>query len=199
MIEKTSPAGLETPTEVTIWSLEMRDPAMLRRGTKPDGDMRLIRAEIVSPELNRFLYTAVGGDWFWVDRLSWSYERWRAWLDRPGVETWLLLARGTPAGHFVLEADGAGSVEIVYFGLLPGFIGRGLGGYLLGEAATAAWSLGERWPGLPTTSRVWLHTCSLDGPAALANYQSRGFQVFKTETEEMVLPAKTPGPWPGAH
>ncbi len=29
--------------------------------------------------------------------------------------------------------------------------------------------------------RVWLHTCTLDHPAALPNYVARGFRPFKTE------------------
>ena len=47
-------------------------------------------------------------------------------------------------------------------------------------------------------SRVWVHTCSLDGPTALANYQARGFRLYDTKTIELELPEETPGPWPGA-
>ena len=47
-------------------------------------------------------------------------------------------------------------------------------------------------------SRVWVHTCDLDGPASLANYQARGFRIFKTERLEKDFPEETPGPWPGA-
>jgi hypothetical protein len=39
-----------------------------------------------------------------------------------------------------------------------------------------------------------VHTCSLDGPAALRNYESRGFRLFRTETAEQPA-AATPGPW----
>jgi GNAT superfamily N-acetyltransferase len=191
-------AGATKPVEVTTWSLEMNDRSDLRPGRRPEGDVRVVRAEVVSPELNRFLYTSVGGDWYWTDRLSWSHERWRAWLQRPGVETWLLWVQGTPAGHFVLDAGGSSSVEIVYFGLLPQFTGRGLGGYLLSEAIAAAWSLNDRWPDLRAVERVWVHTCSLDGPAALTNHQARGLHIFRVETETKHLPEMTPGPWPGS-
>lgn len=186
------------PVEITTWSLEMTDRSKLRPGRQPQEDVRVARAEIVSPELNRFLYTAVGGDWYWTDRLSWSHRRWLEWLDRPGVETWLLWVRGTPAGHFLLDPGGSSSVEIAYFGLLPQFVGQGLGGYLLGEAIANAWSLNERWPDLPAVQRVWVHTCSLDGPAALTNYQARGFHIFHVETETKHLPEVSPGPWPGS-
>jgi GNAT superfamily N-acetyltransferase len=192
-----SVAGATKPIEVTTWSLEMTDQADLKPGRRPDGDVRIVRAEIVSPELNRFLYTSVGGDWYWTDRLGWSHDRWHEWLDRPGVETWLLWVQGTPGGHFVLDPAGS-SVEIAYFGLLPRFVGQGLGGYLLGEAIASAWSLNERWSGVPTVERVWVHTCSLDGPAALTNYQARGLRTFRVESEIKHLPEATPGPWPGS-
>jgi GNAT superfamily N-acetyltransferase len=68
-------------------------------------------------------------------------------------------------------------VEIAYFGLLPDFIGRGWGKYLLTRAAGAAWSLN------PT--RIWLHTCTLDHPAALPNYIKRGFCPVREETYEI--------------
>ena len=42
----------------------------------------------------------------------------------------------------------AGSVELAYFGLLPGFSALGLGGWLLHEVVAQAWAL-------PGTNRVW--------------------------------------------
>ncbi len=62
----------------------------------------------------------------------------------------------------------------MYFGLLPEFIGRGLGGPLLTAAVRRAWEI-------PGARRVWLHTCTEDHPQALANYLSRGFSVFRVE------------------
>ena len=187
------------PIEVTTWSLEMLDPSELRPSSKPGVGLQVVHAEVPSPELSRYLYTAVGGDWFWYDRLPWTYERWQEVVNQVGHETWMLLDRGTPAGHFVLQGDGEGTVELVYFGLIPGFIGKGYGGYLLTEAIRAGWSLGDRWEAFPQTTRVWVHTCSLDGqPAALNNYQARGFTLFKMETKPENAPEKTPGPWPGA-
>jgi hypothetical protein len=34
-----------------------------------------------------------------------------------------------------------------------------------------------------------VHTCSLDGPHALANYERRGFRVFDVRTEEEQKPS----------
>ena len=190
----------ETPVvDVTTWSLEMTSPAELRPSAKPAGEVLVVHAEVPSPELSRFLYTAVGGDWFWCGRLPGSYEEWGVAIEQPGHETGLGLFRGTPAGHFVLQGDGAGTAEIIYFGLIPGFTGKGLGGYLLTEAIRKGWDLGDRWDGFAATNRVWVHTCSLDDqPAALNNYQARGLKLFKTVTSPEVVPLETPGPWPNA-
>jgi hypothetical protein len=73
---------------------------------------------------------------------------------------------------------------------LSGFKAQRLGGYLLSVGAERAWEKGAR--------RVWVHTCSLDGPTALANYQARGFRVYDQRTQWQDLPMTSPGPWPGA-
>jgi GNAT superfamily N-acetyltransferase len=153
-------------------------------------EVHIERADFPSPELSRFLYTAVGGQWYWIDRLSWDFARWLAYLDRPAVETLVLYVAGTPAGYVELEVQEDDNVEVAYFGLLPRFIGMRLGGYLLSAGVQRAWQHGAR--------RVWVHTCSLDGPNALANYHSRGFRVYHQKTDWLLLPATTPGPWPGA-
>jgi GNAT superfamily N-acetyltransferase len=177
-------------TEITTWHLEMTSPGDLRPSRAEVAELEIRQARIPSPELNRFLYTAVGGDWLWLDRLGWTYERWLRHLDRPELETWVAYLSGTPAGYFELERQPGENVEILYFGLLPRFVGRGLGGRLLTRAVERAWEMGA--------SRVWVHTCSLDGPAALPGYQARGFRVFREVRSVHDLPEQTPGPWPGA-
>ena len=185
---------------VTTWSLEQTAASDLVAARQPDGvssDIRIVRAEVASPEFSRFLYTAVGGDVSWTDRLTWEYARWEAFLSRPGTETWVAYERGTPAGFVELDAQPDGVVEISAFGLLPAFRGRRIGGHLLTVGTARAWELAERWPGRPATGRVWVHTCSKDGPYALRNYQRRGFRLFETRTTTEP-PAPLPGPWPGA-
>ena len=81
---------------------------------------------------------------------------------RPGCRTCAARRRGIRAR----AVDDA--VEITSFGLLPAFIGRGIGPRLLDFAIRRGWELGPR---------VWVHTCSLDGPAALPNYQGRGLEI----------------------
>ena len=174
---------------VTTWYLEMRDPAQLRRAPLPQPETLLLRAEAPLPMLNRFLYTAVGGHWHWRDRLAWSYARWMQWLDRPELQTWVLYARGTPAGYIELERQAGDDVEIAYFGLMREFIGQGLGGHLLTLGIDRAWAM--------DAARVWVHTCTLDGPTALANYEARGMVRYHQETRAQERPVKPDGPWPG--
>ncbi len=163
-------------TPVVTYHLEMTDPAALRPSRPAGGELEIRRAEIPCPELNRFLYAEVGSIWSWKDRSGWRLERWMEWLDRPGVETWVAYVRGTPAGYFELELQPDANVEIAYLGLLPRFVGRGFGGPLLTAALERAWAMGA--------ARVWVHTCTLDHPGALANYQARGMRIFKEETGE---------------
>lgn len=184
---------------VTTWYLEQTTPDDLTPATPPPAEqrVRIARAEVASPEFSRFLYASVGGDITWTDRLGWSYGQWEEFLGRPGVETWVAYERDTPAGFVELDAQAGGDVEISYFGLLPAFRGRRIGGHLLAYGTARAWDLDGRWPGREKTRRVWVHTCSKDGRYALDNYQRRGFRVYATEkTEEVEVPA--PGPWPGA-
>ncbi|MGW2257069.1 GNAT family N-acetyltransferase [Streptomyces sp. NPDC004749] len=169
---------------VTTWYLEQTSPGGLRPAARPDGEVRIVRAEVPSPEFSRFLYTAVGADVGWTDRLPLSAERWRDIVSRPGTETWVAYEKGTPAGYLELAGEDDGTVEIVYFGLLPSFRGRRIGGHLLSYGVARAWDLAGRWPGRLPTKRVWLHTCSKDGPHAMDNYLSRGFTLYDTKTEE---------------
>ncbi len=176
--------------------LEQLSPDDIRAAASPADSVDVVRVQVPSPEFSRFLYATVGGDWHWSDRLSWTREAWLSYLSRPLVETWVGWVRGAPAGYVELTGSSTGDVEIAYFGLLPGFLGRGLGGHLLTLGLRQAWSMASRWPDTEPVHRVWVHTCTLDGPAALANYQARGMTVYRTEDAEVDVPASPPGSWP---
>lgn len=174
----------------TITYLEMTDPSQLIPAREPSELPTLTRVEHPYPELNRFLYTSVGADWFWCDRLPWTYAQWQQYLARPDHETWIAYLQGTPAGYFELDSDPAKGIEVAMFGLMPQYVGLGLGGHLLTCALRRAW---QKQP-----PRVWLHTCNHDHPHALANYRARGLRPFQTRQVEKDLPERSPGPWPGA-
>ncbi len=172
-----------TDVDVVRTYLEMNSPSQLNAAPL-DRRARVEHASACTVPFFRYLYREVGHQYHWRDRLVWSDEQCRARLDTPGVSIWVLYAEGTPAGYFELERRGDDSVEIVYFGLMPEFVGRGFGKQMLSAAVERAWALKAK--------RVWLHTCTLDNPAALPNYLKRGFTAFKTETYS--VPAHAPVP-----
>ena len=161
--------------EVKRTYLEMKALSDLKPALAANADARIERVEGCPASFYRYLYAEVGRAYRWMDRLAWTDGDIRAHLASPGISLWLLTVRGAPAGYFELKATPQdGSVEIAYFGLLPEFVGRGFGKHLLTEAAAHAWAMAP--------SRVWLHTCTLDHPAAAPNYRARGFRPYRQET-----------------
>jgi GNAT superfamily N-acetyltransferase len=165
---------------ITVYHLQMTTEDQFRPSTRAVSDFEIRQAIVPSPDYSRFLYATVGAKWRWYERLSWTRERWLAWLDRPEQETWVGYAQGTPAGYFELEHQPNATVQIIYFGLMPDFIGNGYGGVLLSAAIRRGWKSGAK--------RVWVHTCTMDHEYALRNYLARGFQVFKEENKDVVIP-----------
>jgi len=182
---------------VTEWALEMRDPGMLRPGPLPSGEMTFTLARVPSPDFSRAMYGAVGARVCWTDRFSWTFEDWAKWVDRPELATWIALAEGTVAGYFELEAQPDGDTEVHLVGLVPAFVGRGFGGYLVEQCVRRAWQRGRLWgEGLGPTERVWLRTSTLDHPNAKANYLRRGFTVAEETTKAKRVPDPRLAPWP---
>jgi GNAT superfamily N-acetyltransferase len=146
--------------------------------------VRLERRAPCPLDTYRRLYREVGEEWFWHDRLEWSDEQLAEHLALPTIAVWELLVDDRSAGYFELQRHDDGDVEIVYFGVTPGYIGRGLGRYMLGRAVEEAWAMGGG------ARRVWLHTCTLDSERALPNYLARGFRPFKQERLEVDIEGK---------
>ena len=161
---------------VTIYYLQMLSPDALIPQACPTDDVDLRECVVKNYRYNRFLYQLVGEPWSWQDKLAESDQHWQAYAESDSLRTWVLYQKGSPIGYFeLLKSASNDEVQIAYFGLAPGFYGKGLGGYLLTEAITAAW----QWQ----ASLVWVHTCTLDHPAALANYQRRGMTLYRQEEE----------------
>ncbi len=151
----------------------MLRPEDLRPSDRADPTLRVERADPCPAGLYRSLYGDVGLRYHWVDRRDWTDREIDTHLRQSGVSIWVLRVADAFAGFFELGRHPDGSAEIVYFGLLHEFLGRGLGKHLLTFAVRRAWESGA--------NRVWLHTCTLDHPAALPNYLARGFTKFKSE------------------
>ncbi|MEM7339670.1 MAG: GNAT family N-acetyltransferase [Actinomycetota bacterium] len=171
LVEPDTPGAIA----ITVWDLVMASPPATEVDAAPVG-VEVVEATEPAPDLSAFYYRAVGRDWQWVDRESWTDAQWLAWVDRPEHHLHTLSVAGAPGGYVELEQQDGGAVEIAYFGLTPKARGHGLGRWFLSYAIAIAWAL-------PGTSRLWLHTCSLDGPAALPNYLNRGFEVSREYTE----------------
>lgn len=153
----------------------MRSPEQLRPKRCADAQFQVREKTERDWRFNRDLYFAIGEQWRWIDKRPWTDEQWKQYAAAPALRTFAAYYDGALTGYYELREDDEDGVEIAYFGLLPEFIGRGLGGALLTSAIEEAWRFSPK--------RVWVHTCDRDHPQALANYQARGMLVYKIEEE----------------
>jgi len=153
-----------------ITYLEMRGRPPSRRIPAPLEKLALMRAEHCTASFYRYLYNTVGAPWLWFERRLIDDTALAAQISKPTVEIFVLYVRGVPAGYFELDTAAPRETKLCYFGLIPDFIGRRLGPYLLQAAIDQAWSR--------PIDRFWLHTSTFDHPKALSTYQRAGFAVY---------------------
>ncbi|MBI3453784.1 MAG: GNAT family acetyltransferase [Rhodospirillales bacterium] len=161
--------------EIVVTYLEMT--ALPRLAPPPNLPVKLavLRAEKISLSFYRYLYNTVGAAWLWYERRLMDDATLDAILADPNVEVYVLYANGEPAGYAELDRRQAPDIELAYFGIVPHWIGRGLGPVLLNAVIDTAW---RHQP-----QRLWVHTCNLDHPKALAMYQRAGFTPYRQETK----------------
>ena len=172
------------PIPVTITKLEMRaKPSGLRPQLRREHDNgRVVLLKVKQPPVHfyRYLYETVGRAYVWVERTRMSDEALAAIVQDERVELYVLYCEGAPAGYAELDFRKMPNAELAYFGLIPDFIGRGLGGFLLATAIDIAWT--------KPIERLWVHTNTLDHPRALPLYQQMGFVPYaQTKTEIVPL------------
>ena len=162
---------------VTRTYLELLEPDQFRPAFGAFPGIDVAPVPTAAPQLYRDCYRTVGEAYHWRDRWDWTDDEIRAHL--AGPITFFVARRGRAiAGYYELRAVAEdGSIEVAYFGLAPGEVGRGFGKHLLSCAVRDAWKRGP--------SRVWLHTCTLDHANALPNYLARGFVPYKHEEYEV--------------
>lgn len=158
---------------VTVYSLEMLSSSR-RSVPAPRDRLSILRVDAPTVEFYRDLYNSVGRDFHWLNRRKLTDAELAAIIQNPSNELHVLHVAGMSAGFAELDRRQPDEIELVQFGLLPEFIGHGLGKWFLQRTIEQAWSYQPR--------RVWLHTCTLDHPAALPNYLKAGFVLFKEET-----------------
>ena len=153
--------------------LELRDIKKLKFNSSKENKL-LIKKIKPDFQLNKFFYKHVGKKHRWIDRLSWTDEKWINFISNKNLETYVISESDDLIGFFeLLYNPDLNETEISYFGLLEEYIGKGIGGYALSEAIKKSFE--------KNIKRVWLHTCTLDHPNALKNYIARGMKVFKKE------------------
>jgi GNAT superfamily N-acetyltransferase len=170
--------------EIAITHLEMLRRPRLPAPPPPALKLAVLRADSVSVPFYRYLYNTVGGPWLWYERRNLSDDELAAIIRDLEVDIYVLYAGGEPAGYAELDRRAMPDIELVFFGLMPHFIGRKLGPWLLHWVVDAAWTREPR--------RLWLHTCSLDHPRAIAHYQRAGFVPYKQERKLIPDPRPLP-------
>ena len=134
-------SGARRRIETLVTYLEMRAPPARPPRPAPRSDLEIRRARRPTVSFYRYLYAAVGEPWTWTVRRCFSDAELQAILCDPRVEVNVLWVGGVPAGYAELDRRAPPDIELAYFGLMPEFIGQGLGGYLLDWAIHHAWRI----------------------------------------------------------
>jgi GNAT superfamily N-acetyltransferase len=174
------PSPVEGHIDTLVTYLEMTAPPAAAPLRPPRAGLEVRAARRPTVSFYRYLYGTIGEDWTWVMRRLVSDDELRLILDDPAVEVNVLWVGGVPAGLAELDRRQPPDVEIAYFGLLPEFIGQGLGRWLLD------WTVHHAWRAQPR--RLWVHTCDLDHPRAIGVYRKSGFRVYDQRIEQLRLP-----------
>ena len=170
----------ERTVSTTVTYLAMDGPPARLPPTPAAPRMALMRADEIPLHFYRYLYERVGIACLWVERRGISDEALTGMVQREGIEVTVLYANGAPAGFYELDFAYPARPDLVYFGLMPEWIGRGIGAWLLGTAVSEAFSRGA--------AALTVNTCTLDHPAALPLYQRLGFQPVRREERTLTVP-----------
>jgi GNAT superfamily N-acetyltransferase len=157
--------------------LEMLEPPATE---VPPSTLQLRHVASPAADHYRALFRKVGSPWLWFSRLVMDDDQLEAIIRDPGVELFEVAAVEAVVGMIELDFREAGECELAFIGLVPGLAGQGHGRWLLAEAIQRAWRDG--------VTRVHVHTCSLDHPAALSAYRRAGFTPNKRAVERFPDP-----------
>ncbi len=148
-----------------------------RPAPRPDPAGAWTLRHVDAPTLDgyRDLYGRVGTPWLWVSRIRMPDAELAEIIRSPLLEIHALAHEGRDEGLLELDFREPGQCEIVSFGLTEKLVGSGAGRWLMNRAIDIAWS--------HPIQRLWLHTCTLDHPSALAFYQRSGFRPFRRQVE----------------
>ncbi|HEY2017515.1 MAG TPA: GNAT family N-acetyltransferase [Bryobacteraceae bacterium] len=176
-VKRRDPDGKRLPTVVTF--LEMTGKPTVF-APLPKGKIAILRAEHPPVHFYRYLYDTIGREYFWVDRKKVDDHKLAEIIQDPQVELYVMHVDGCPAGMAELDFRKEGTGHLAYFGLMPEYIGRGLGFFFLHQSVQIAWT--------KPISRFLVNTCTLDHPRALPLYQRAGFSPYSREDRYIELP-----------
>lgn len=147
----------------------------------PPAPLRLVPWKQPDIDTYRTLFRRVGAPWLWFSRLVMADAELTAIIHDPAVEVYAVTdPRGTEVGLLELDFRSLPNCELGFFGLVPELNGKGLGRWLMAQAKSLAWRKG--------VERFWVHTCTLDSPAALGFYIRSGFVPYGREIETFADP-----------
>ncbi len=176
------PAGQIT---TIVTSLEMTSKPPLR--PMPATELQLKRWEAPALDTYRALYRRVGEPWLWFSRLIMADAELAAIIHDAKVKIWAVTdLRGIEVGILELDFREDRQCEISFFGLIPELNGKGHGRWLMAMALQLGWA--EKNAEGEGVERMWVHTCTLDGPGALGFYRKSGFVPYQRQIETFADP-----------
>lgn len=133
--------------------------------------------ERITTDIARYrgLYGRIGEPWLWFTRAVMTDTALGRIIADRSVEALAFVQDGADVALVELDFRREDECELVFFGLVPEASGRGLGPKLLQVAIRRAFAR--------SISRLWLHTCTLDHPAAMAVYMRAGFTPYRRAIE----------------
>ena len=162
-----------------VTHLEMRErphPAPV-----PPAPLKLVHWKQPGLDAYRTLFRRVGDPWLWFSRLVMRDTELAAILHNPAVEVYAVTdSNGAEVGLLELDFRFLPDCELSFFGLVPELGGKGFGRWLMAQAKSLAWRKG--------VTRLWVHSCTLDSPAALGFYRKSGFTPYGREIETFADP-----------
>ena len=99
--------------------LEINSIKDLKEGNKPSEHYTLSLTDPINFQLNKFFYKTIGKNHKWLDRLSWSEEKWINYVSSKNVQTFVFKKKDDLVGFFELIFHSEKKeTEIAYFGIL---------------------------------------------------------------------------------
>lgn len=160
------------PAHVT--HLEMNERINFSASAPVGMTLALMRAKNCPVHFYRYLYERVGKAHHWNIRRKQNDDAVAQIIQSNETVLHILYVDGCPAGFAETNLRMMPAVaEILYFGLMVEFQGRGLARFFLADVIANAWDQDPQ--------KLIIQTNTLDSPRALQLYQKLGFEPVRTQ------------------